>query len=139
MKSAYLLDTDWAIDFLNGHQETVEKIRELRKSGLALSLISLAELYEGVYYSRDPAESEQKLADFLSGVEIVALEDGICRTFGGERGRLRKERILIGDFDLLIGATCLYHNLTLLTNNTRHFERIHNLRIVSLPKKKKTS
>ena len=48
MKSAYLLDTDWAIDFLNGQQETVEKIRELREYGLALSLISLAELYEGV-------------------------------------------------------------------------------------------
>jgi tRNA(fMet)-specific endonuclease VapC len=139
MKSAYLLDTDWAIDFLNGRQEVIEKIRELRESGLALSLISLAELYEGVSYSRDPVESGQKLADFLSGVEIVALEDGICRTFGRERGRLRKERILIGDFDLLIGATCLYHDLTLLTNNTRHFGRIHNLRIVSLLKKKKTS
>jgi len=94
MKFAYLLDTDWAIDFLNGRQETVEKIRELREDGLALNLISLAELYEGVYYSRDPAESEQKLSDFLSGVEIVALEDGICQTFGRERGRLRKERIL---------------------------------------------
>jgi len=139
MKSAYLLDTDWVIDFLNGRQETVEKIRELKGYGLALSLVSLAELYEGVYYSREPEESERKLEDFLSGVEIVALEDGICQTFGRERGRLRKERILIGDFDLLIGATCLYHNLTLLTNNTRHFERIHNLRIVSLPKKKKTS
>jgi tRNA(fMet)-specific endonuclease VapC len=92
-----------------------------------------------VYYSREPEESERKLEDFLSGVEIVVLEDGICRTFGGERGRLRKERILIGDFDLLIGATCLYHNFTLLTNNTRHFERIHDLRVVSLPKKKRTS
>jgi hypothetical protein len=38
MKSAYLLDTDWAIDFLNGHQETVERIRELKGYGLALSL-----------------------------------------------------------------------------------------------------
>jgi tRNA(fMet)-specific endonuclease VapC len=139
MRSAYLLDTDWAIDFLNGRQETVEKIRELRGHGLALSLVSLAELYEGVYYSRDPGESERKLGDFLSGMEIVALEDGICRTFGRERGRLRKERILIGDFDLLIGATCLHHNLTLLTNNTRHFERLHDLRIVSLSKKKKAS
>ena len=137
MKSAYLLDTDWAIDFLNGRQEIVEKIRELKGNGLALSLVSLAELYEGVYYSREPEESRRKLEDFLSGVEIIALEEGICQTFGRERGRLRQERILIGDFDLLIRATCLYHNLTLLTNNARHFERIHNLRIVSLPKKKK--
>ena len=138
MKSSYLLDTDWAIDFLNGRQETVEKIRELKGQGLALSLLSLAELYEGVYYSREPEESERKLEDFLSGVEIVALEKGICQTFGRERGHLRQQRILIGDFDLLIGATCLYHDLTLLTNNIRHFTRIPNLRIVSLLRKRKT-
>jgi predicted nucleic acid-binding protein len=81
MKSAYLLDTDWAIDFLNGRQEIVEKIRELKGNGLALSLVSLAELYEGVYYSRGPEESRRKLEDFLSGVEIIALEEGICQTF----------------------------------------------------------
>lgn len=74
MRSAYLLDTDWAVDFLSGHQETVEKIRELKGHGLALSLISLAELYEGVYYSREPAESEQKLMDFLSGVDELRTE-----------------------------------------------------------------
>jgi len=138
MTSTYLLDTDWVIDFLNGHSETIEKIRELRGGGLALSIVSLAELYEGVYYSREPAESERKLEDFLCGVEILALEDGVCRTFGRERGRLRKRRTLIGDFDLLIASTCLHHDLTLLTNNTTHFARIEGLRIVSLPKRKKT-
>jgi len=38
---------------------------------------------------------------------------------------------MIGDFDLLIGATALQHNLTLLTNNRRHFELIEGLSLQS--------
>ena len=40
---------------------------------------------------------------------------------------------LIGDLDLLIAATCLYHELTLLTTNPRHFARIPDLTVVSHP------
>lgn len=39
--------------------------------------------------------------------------------------------MIIGDFDLLIGATALHYDLTLLSNN-RHFERIGGLRLESL-------
>lgn len=59
------------------------------------------------------------------------LNHGICKLFGRERGRLRKKGELIGDFDLLIASTCLYHDLILLTNNIRHFERIENLKILN--------
>jgi len=38
---------------------------------------------------------------------------------------------MIGNFDLLIGATVLRHDLTLLTNNRRHFELIEKLQIIS--------
>jgi predicted nucleic acid-binding protein len=40
---------------------------------------------------------------------------------------------VIGDFDLVIGATALRHKFTLLTNNRRHFEAIEGLRIESQP------
>jgi predicted nucleic acid-binding protein len=40
--------------------------------------------------------------------------------------------MIIDDIDLLIGATALQHNLTLLTNNRRHFERIDGLCIESV-------
>ena len=39
---------------------------------------------------------------------------------------------MIGDFDLLIAATDLQYDPTLLTNNRRHFERIDGLRIESV-------
>ena len=54
------------------------------------------------------------------------------RMFARERGKLRKQGNLIGDFDLLIGSTCLFHEVTLLTNNVRHFERIDGLKLISL-------
>ena len=39
--------------------------------------------------------------------------------------------MMIGDMDLLIAATALQHDLTLLTNNRNHFERIEVLRLES--------
>ena len=54
-----------------------------------------------------------------------------CKVFGRERGRLRAARTPIADFDLLIGATALRYDLTLLTNNRRDFEVIQGLQIES--------
>ena len=61
MTIAYLIDTDWVIHYLNGHPAIVERLEELQEAGLAPSVISLAELYEGIYYSRDPDRNEQAL------------------------------------------------------------------------------
>ena len=95
-------------------------------------MVALAELYEGVYYSRDPVQSEQKLTDFLESVHIVGIDEETAKIFGRERGRLRAAGMLIGDMDLLIAATALQYHVTLLTNNRRHFDRIEGLRIESL-------
>ena len=132
MIPSYLIDTDWIIHYLNGQREIVKRLVSLRKEGLAISVISLAELYEGVYYSTNPEGDKKALDDFLTGVSILGLEDEICKIFGKERGKLRKLKIVIGDFDLLIAATCLCYNLTLLTNNIRHFRMVEGLNIVSI-------
>jgi tRNA(fMet)-specific endonuclease VapC len=68
MTMAYLIDTDWVIHYLNGHSATVERLEVLQEQGLALSVISLAELYEGIYYSRDPDRNEQALQNVLRGL-----------------------------------------------------------------------
>jgi len=128
----YLIDTDWVIHYLHGHTAIVERLDELQPQGLVLSIISLAELYEGVYYSRDPEGDERDLNDFLRGTTVLGIDEDICKTFGRERGRLRAAGLMIGDFDLLIAAMALQYDLTLLTNNRRHFERIDGLRIESV-------
>ena len=128
----YLVDTDWVIDHLHGRAQVVRRLEELAPEGIGLSILSLAELYEGVYFSTAPQDNEKALQDFLGGVDVLPLDDGICRVFAQERGRLRAAGMLIGDFDLLIGATAIRHGLALLTNNRRHFERLTDLNIISV-------
>jgi len=132
MKFSYLIDTDWIIHYLNGNRDIVAKLRSLEKEGLTISVISLAELYEGIYYSTNPDGNERALDDFLSGVSMIGVEDEICRLFGKERGKLRQVKKMIGDFDLLIASTCIHHNLTLLTNNRKHYKMVEGLKILSL-------
>src|SRR5262249_16410359 len=129
----YLIDTDWVIDHLNHIEHVTRRLEERASEGLALSIISLAELYEGVYYSRDPVEVEAALQGFLNPeLTILGLDEETCKIFGKERGRLRAAGLMIGDCDLLIGAAAPRYNLILLTNNRRHFERIEGLRMESV-------
>jgi tRNA(fMet)-specific endonuclease VapC len=132
MTMHYLIDTDWVIHHLNGRPDIIQRLQVLQPEGLGLAVVALAELYEGIYYSRNPAQSEQKLNDFLESVTVVGIDEKTAQIFGRERGRLRAAGMLIGDMDLLIAATALQHNLTLLTNNRSHFERIEGLHIESL-------
>ena len=75
------------------------------------------------------ARLEQALDDFLRGASILGIDAETCKIFGQHRGRLRAKGKMVGDFDLLIGATGLRHRLTVLTNNRRHFELIERLPI----------
>ena len=127
----FLVDTDWVIDCLNGIERVAQHFDGLRPQGIGLSIISLAELYEGVFGAADPQADENALQDFLADVEVVPLDPTVCRIFAEERRKLRTAGTLVSDFDLLIGSTAIRHNLTLLTNNRRHFERLQGLSIVS--------
>ena len=130
----YLVDTDWVISYLNGYRSIVERVETLQdEAGLAMSILSLGEVYEGVYYSTDPIRSERGLRDCLAGVTLLGVDEEICQIFGRERGKLRKGRQIIGDFDLILAATCLRYNLTICTNNRREFVRVEGLRILSQP------
>ncbi|MCP5006045.1 MAG: type II toxin-antitoxin system VapC family toxin [Planctomycetes bacterium] len=72
------------------------------------------------------------MSDFLKLVSILPDSDEIAKIFGKVRGKLRKKGELIDNFDLMIASTALFHNLTILTNNRKHFERVDNLEIISI-------
>ena len=128
----YLVDTDWVIDYQHGRPGTVSRLDALLPQGVGISIVSLAELFEGQANSADPQAQERALSGFLAGVSVVPLDIAVCRRFAGERRRLRAEGNLIPDLDILIGCTALRHGLTLLSNNRRHFQRLQGLNIVSV-------
>ena len=75
MTLGYLVDTDWAIHYLNGQQGIRKRLEEHREGGLAFSVISLAEVYEGIYYSTDPERNEEGLNEFLEGVTLIGINE----------------------------------------------------------------
>lgn len=86
-----MADTSWVIDYMNGVPEIVERFDELSPQGIGLSIISLAELYDGVFGARDPQIADRGLRKFLDNVdEIVPLSEPVCLEFAKERVRLRR-------------------------------------------------
>jgi tRNA(fMet)-specific endonuclease VapC len=132
MSARYLIDTDWVIHYLSANTTVVQRVDACRTDGVAVSIATVAELYEGVYGSSDTADTERAVQQFLRGVPILGIDEPTARRFGKERNRLRATGQLIGDVDLFIGATAFTHGLTLLTNNRRHFERLDGLAIESV-------
>ncbi len=120
----YLVDSDWVVDYLAGKQQAVSLLTSVWQDGIAISLITLGEIYEGIYYGRDPQRSEAVFRQFLRSVDVLSLNRSIMQRFARIRGDLRQRGQLIGDPDILIAATALYYNLTLLTRNKKHYQRI---------------
>jgi tRNA(fMet)-specific endonuclease VapC len=125
----YLIDTDWAIDYMRGKPEAVSILDSLPEDSAFISVVSVAELYEGAFLSRDPSEKIKSLEDFLSDMIVLQVTEQTAPVFGEQRAKLRRRGLLIDNLDLLIAATCLEHGLRLLTNNVAHFERINGLQI----------
>lgn len=128
----YLVDSDWVIDYLQRRRRALRRLDALLPHGVGLSIVSLGEVHEGLLGARNREQAERDLQSFLDEiVGLVPLDPQICRIFAAERRRLRQAGQRIEDLDIFIGATAIRHNLTLLTNNRRHFERMRGLDIIS--------
>lgn len=125
----YLVDTTWVIEYLRGNQDIIQRLQTYSAEGLAIAIVSMAELYEGVFRSNNPAGNETILKDFLTGVTVLGIDEEVCIIFGREMARLRQVGMTVGDLDLLIAATALRHDLTLLTAD-RDFERVEHLNTI---------
>ena len=126
---SYLIDTDTVADWLNNRPEAVRLLAVLQPEGLAISLITYGEVYDGIYYGRDPGSAERTFGRFLRGVTVIPLTRTIMKRFASIRGHLRRQGFMVQDPDLLIAATALTHDRTLVTRNLRHFQRIPNLMV----------
>lgn len=120
----YLLDTNICIHYIKGEFGLREKVDAIGFDNCFLSEITIAELLFGIAKS-DPARQAanrrtvEVLREAFTGQELLigpALE-----IFATEKARRRKVGLVVDDFDLLIGATAVIYDLTLVTRNTKHF------------------
>jgi tRNA(fMet)-specific endonuclease VapC len=120
----YLLDTNICVYFLNQKKSVVEEIKQIPNEDLAISIITIAELEYGASNS-EKIENNLRRIDFLKNkIKTLDIDFEIAREYGKIKSKLRKQGNLIDDFDILIGATAVVRNLTLITNNQQHFSRL---------------
>jgi tRNA(fMet)-specific endonuclease VapC len=129
----HLADTGWLIRSLRKNAAYTATLRKIGAPQLAVSLVSMAELLEGVYLANDPVAARQALDTELAGVTRLGLNEAIADLYGQHRARLRRANQLIGQIDLLIAVTALHHGLTVLTTNPGEFQRGSGLHVVSTP------
>jgi tRNA(fMet)-specific endonuclease VapC len=125
--SRYMLDTDTVSYALRGHGQIAERLLEHRPSELCISSITLAELRFGA--ERKNSQKLHRLIDtFAATIEVIALEAQAADRFGVVAAILEQRGTPIGPFDTLLAAHALSLGLTLVTNNSRQFERVPGLK-----------
>lgn len=125
----HLVDTDIVIDILGDEAFSVGLFSRLSQTGVSMSIITYMEAYEGLSYSTRPEVLLSKLESFLGAVPIVPISQETARLCAGIRSTLRRQgkRVRPRSLDLLIAATAIEHDLTLVTRNQADYADIPGL------------
>lgn len=125
----YFLDTNTCIYFLNGKFESVkDKLLSLPPDRIKIPAIVKAELLFGAFKSNRREETVKKVELFLSPFEVISFGDKAAYEYGTIRLALEISGNPIGPNDLIIAATTIAENATLVTHNVSEFSRVSKLK-----------
>ncbi len=111
----YLLDTNICAYFLNGKFNLETKIDSVGFENCVVSEITIAELKYGVEKSTHKEKNKKTLEIFQSKFDVIPIFPALD-IYAKEKARLKIKGKILDDFDLLIGSTAIFNNLTLVTN-----------------------
>ena len=126
----YLLDTCVVSDFIQGHRPTHSKIMTIKPEYICVSALTKMEIVYGL--KKNPKKAKMiagMIDDFLDCVTVLDFNAAVATQAGEIRAVLKEKGCPIGAYDLLIGATALFYQYTLVTSNTREFKRIESLKL----------
>lgn len=126
---AYLIDTDTIVFALRGEESVLARFEENKQIPISISMITYAELVFGAKRSQNEQKNMILVNHIRDIYQIEQLSEGVIEVFASIKAKLFESGSRIEDMDLMIAATALYNDLTLVTNNTKHFEKIPNLKL----------
>lgn len=126
----YLLDTCVCISMFRNEGHVREKLLNVGLDNCYISEITIAELYFGVAKAEN---KKRKLEDIKRVQQIFKVIPAYSsfKEYGEIRHSLEHTGLRVDQFDLLIGATAIHHQMTLVTSNLKHFERMPGIEIES--------
>jgi tRNA(fMet)-specific endonuclease VapC len=128
----YLIDSHVVIDHLAAVPEAPEAsdlLSRLAADGIAISIITYMEAFQGVTRSPRPEEALAKFRAFAKSIPVLPLSLAVAERCARLRETLRSQnkRVNSRALDLIIAATALEYGLTLVTENTDDFKDIPDL------------
>jgi tRNA(fMet)-specific endonuclease VapC len=125
----YLLDTNMVIYVMK--RRPIEVLSQFNDNAgrMALSAITLSELYHGAEKSAKVAQNLEVVEEFASLVQVLAYGSKASQHYGAIRSQLEKSGQPIGVNDLHIAAHARSEGLVVVTNNTSEFSRIPGLMV----------
>ncbi len=125
----YLLDTNVCIAAMRGKDEVVRKLAACRPEDCAVSMVSVYELFAGVARCKDPVGEGRKVSQFLQPFHLLPFDWDSALKTAEIRYQLEQAGNIIGPYDLQLSGQALALDVTLVTHNTREFQRVNGLRI----------
>ena len=126
----YMLDTNICIYLIKRRPaEVVRRFLAQDPAELCISAVSCAELMHGVEKSQAPQKNRLALSLLLSPLAILPFDGRAAEEYGRIRAALERRGAPIGPMDLLIAAHARAAGLTIVTNNTREFDRVDGLTV----------
>ncbi len=123
----YLLDTNIVIYVIKRRPLEVMGVFNENSGRMAISSITLSELYHGAEKSAKVAQNLAAVEEFASLLEVLPYSAKASQHYGTIRAELEKAGRPIGVNDLHIAAHARSEGLTLVTNNMGEFERVPGL------------
>jgi len=126
-----LIDTDIVIYHVNDVRPATQLVDGLFDEGIAISAITLMEVLDGLEQARDARLAQSRFRVFASRVPVIPFGPDEAAVAASMRRVLRQQgrRVRPRALDLLIAATALTHDLTLVTNNPSDYQDIRDLRL----------
>lgn len=125
-----MLDTNMCIYLIRRHSpEALRRFEGFEVGEVGVSVITVSELRYGVEKSARPEQNRGALERFLLPLEVMSFDLDATASYGRIRATLERRGTPIGPLDTLIAAHALSLDVTLVTNNTREFERVPGLQI----------
>ena len=126
----YMLDTDIFSYIMNRCNDAVlRRFETVGMSEVCISAITKSELMYGVEISPKRQINQAALDAYLLYLDVLDFPGDAARDYAQIRASLKARGTMIGANDLLIAAHARCLGLTLVTNNTREFSRVPELKI----------
>jgi tRNA(fMet)-specific endonuclease VapC len=125
----YLLDTNVCIAAMSGNPMVVKGLAARSPEDCAVSMVSVLELFAGVFRCNDPEREGRKVSTFLEPFHLLPFDWDSALKTAEIRFQLEKSGIKTSPYDLQLCGQALALDLTLVTHNTREFKRVTGLRL----------